>query len=344
MKIQCTVCETAEATVLCCADEAALCDRCDETVHAANKLASKHQRFSLTHSTSHLPICDICQEAVGYFFCLEDRALLCRKCDIAIHTVNSLVSAHQRFLLTGVKVGLEAAEPGSSSSGARTTPSWDKGSDADNHTEPRRCAPTPTTTRYDRAASGQNGAEAVAHCNNRSMPMSVSEYAEIQPVQNGTLEDLTQSRMSFAGGSVAGNLSHWPVDEYLEMSDFHQNFNFTVNGSSKVFPGVPFYCFLCSSALVTELKLKRSWTKTCMRRVYAYSLKFYLCHVDKCCDFRGPGLVRQPQTATRASFWAARPGPSFGEPGPAQPLEGLGPGQGQRVPSIDGLHAAGGQV
>ncbi|KAK9674519.1 hypothetical protein RND81_12G238400 [Saponaria officinalis] len=237
MKIQCTVCETAEATVLCCADEAALCDRCDETVHAANKLASKHQRFSLTHSTSHLPICDICQEAVGYFFCLEDRALLCRKCDIAIHTVNSLVSAHQRFLLTGVKVGLEAAEPGSSSSGARTTPSWDKGSDADNHTEPRRCAPTPTTTRYDRAASGQNGAEAVAHCNNRSMPMSVSEYAEIQPVQNGTLEDLTQSRMSFAGGSVAGNLSHWPVDEYLEMSDFHQNFNFTVNGSSKADSG-----------------------------------------------------------------------------------------------------------
>ena len=59
MKIQCNVCEAAEATVLCCADEAALCWACDEKVHAANKLASKHQRVPL--SASHLPKCDICQ-------------------------------------------------------------------------------------------------------------------------------------------------------------------------------------------------------------------------------------------------------------------------------------------
>ncbi|CAN0925413.1 B-box zinc finger protein 22 [Linum grandiflorum] len=39
----------------------------------------------------------------GLFFCLEDRALLCRKCDVAIHTANEHVSVHQRFLLTGVK-------------------------------------------------------------------------------------------------------------------------------------------------------------------------------------------------------------------------------------------------
>lgn len=39
MKIQCNVCETAEAAVLCCADEAALCLACDEKVHTANKLA-----------------------------------------------------------------------------------------------------------------------------------------------------------------------------------------------------------------------------------------------------------------------------------------------------------------
>lgn len=53
------------------------------------------------------------QEAVGYFFCLEDRALLCRKCDVAIHTANSLVSGHRRFLLTGIKVGPEPNPPGS---------------------------------------------------------------------------------------------------------------------------------------------------------------------------------------------------------------------------------------
>ncbi|ERM99780.1 B-box zinc finger protein 22 isoform X2 [Amborella trichopoda] len=108
MKIQCDVCEKAEAAVLCCADEAALCWSCDETVHAANKLASKHQRVPLLLNSSHHanPKCDICQEKSGFFFCLEDRALLCRQCDVSIHTHSPYVSSHQRFLLTGVKVGL----------------------------------------------------------------------------------------------------------------------------------------------------------------------------------------------------------------------------------------------
>ena len=79
MKIQCNVCEAAEATVLCCADEAALCWACDEKVHAANKLASKHQRVPL--STSHMPPnCDICQVlSPSVLCCLEIYAsyLIC---------------------------------------------------------------------------------------------------------------------------------------------------------------------------------------------------------------------------------------------------------------------------
>ena len=72
MKIQCNVCEAAEAKVLCCADEAGLCWECDEKVHAANKLASKHQRVPLSTSSSHMPKCDICQVCCFcgfYFFC-----------------------------------------------------------------------------------------------------------------------------------------------------------------------------------------------------------------------------------------------------------------------------------
>jgi hypothetical protein len=62
MKIQCDVCSKEEASVFCTADEAALCDTCDHRVHHANKLASKHQRFSLLHpSSKNFPICDICQ-------------------------------------------------------------------------------------------------------------------------------------------------------------------------------------------------------------------------------------------------------------------------------------------
>lgn len=62
MKIQCDVCNKHQASVFCTADEAALCDACDHRVYHANKLASKHQRFSLNHpSQKHFPLCDICQ-------------------------------------------------------------------------------------------------------------------------------------------------------------------------------------------------------------------------------------------------------------------------------------------
>lgn len=62
MKIQCDVCNREEASVFCSADEAVLCDGCDGRVHHANKLASKHPRFSLLHpSYKQSPLCDICK-------------------------------------------------------------------------------------------------------------------------------------------------------------------------------------------------------------------------------------------------------------------------------------------
>lgn len=36
-------------------------------------------------------------------FCQEDRAILCRECDAAIHSSNHLTMKHSRFLLTGVR-------------------------------------------------------------------------------------------------------------------------------------------------------------------------------------------------------------------------------------------------
>jgi hypothetical protein len=62
MKIQCDVCDKEQANVFCPADEAALCDGCDHSIHHANKLASQHTRFSLRHpSFKEAPLCDICQ-------------------------------------------------------------------------------------------------------------------------------------------------------------------------------------------------------------------------------------------------------------------------------------------
>lgn len=61
MKIQCDACENAVAAVMCCADEAALCVDCDKRVHAANRLANKHQRVPLLAQPKEGSKCDICQ-------------------------------------------------------------------------------------------------------------------------------------------------------------------------------------------------------------------------------------------------------------------------------------------
>lgn len=108
MKIQCDVCEKSPATVICCADEAALCAKCDTEVHAANKLASKHQRLQLQCLSTKLPSCDICQDKTAFIFCVEDRALFCQDCDESIHSASTLAANHQRYLATGIRVALGA--------------------------------------------------------------------------------------------------------------------------------------------------------------------------------------------------------------------------------------------
>ncbi|KAL9330471.1 hypothetical protein ACSQ67_000081 [Phaseolus vulgaris] len=108
MKIQCDVCNKHDASVFCTADEAALCDGCDHRIHHANKLASKHQRFSLLRPKQH-PLCDICQERRAFTFCQQDRAILCRECDVSIHSANELTLKHDRFLLTGLKLSASSS-------------------------------------------------------------------------------------------------------------------------------------------------------------------------------------------------------------------------------------------
>lgn len=114
MKVQCDACQSAEASVFCCADEAALCMKCDSKVHDANKLASKHRRLSLlepsSSSSSDSLRCDICQERRAFFFCQADRAVLCRDCDLSIHSANELTAKHNRFLVPGARVSLKPIE------------------------------------------------------------------------------------------------------------------------------------------------------------------------------------------------------------------------------------------
>ncbi|KAM3242529.1 hypothetical protein ACQJBY_054900 [Aegilops geniculata] len=142
MKVQCDVCAADAASVFCCADEAALCDACDRRVHRANKLAGKHRRFSLLNPSSSSaspsqtppPLCDICQEKRGFLFCKEDRAILCRECDVSVHAASELSMRHARFLLTGVRLSSEpAASPAPPPSEEENTSSHCCSGDDDAH-------------------------------------------------------------------------------------------------------------------------------------------------------------------------------------------------------------------
>ncbi|XP_068658861.1 B-box zinc finger protein 22 [Aristolochia californica] len=251
MKIQCNACEGAEANVLCCADEAALCWVCDEKVHAANKLARKHHRVPLSNSSSQMPKCDICQESVGYFFCLEDRALLCRKCDYAIHTANPSVSAHQRFLLTGVKVALEVSYPVSSCSKEKLkfsegcaggqgravsdTLSKEKLKSSERGAEAKWRTVSDTLPK-EKPDSAERSAEAQWRTmSNRSTSISTfMENNEVLLSQGDGLGRLPATKLPFTGGTMMPEvMPEWPIDEFLELSGLNENFGFPEQESSK---------------------------------------------------------------------------------------------------------------
>ncbi|KAH7670833.1 B-box-type zinc finger domain-containing protein [Dioscorea alata] len=202
MKIQCDVCERAEATVLCCADEAALCWGCDEKVHAANKLAGKHQRVPLLSCSSSnpssnsfpSPTCDICQEKTGYFFCLEDRALLCRHCDVSIHSASPFVSSHQRFLITGVRVALQHYLANNSSN----------------------------------ISSSSNNVSSNSSSSNGNIIRSNSLASNSSPAN----KKQKMSLMNLAGDEVDGLRSQWPWSEILKTTGMDQCYGFPEPGAS----------------------------------------------------------------------------------------------------------------
>lgn len=49
-------------------------------------------------------------------FCQQDRAILCRECDVSIHKANEHTQKHNRFLLIGVKVSANSSLYSSSES------------------------------------------------------------------------------------------------------------------------------------------------------------------------------------------------------------------------------------
>jgi len=89
-----------------------MCAECDGSIHTSS--SKKHSRVQLlAPSKPTQPKCDICQVDNAYVVCREDRAVLCRRCDLSIHTATKLAEKHQRFLLSGVTLALHPVRSGS---------------------------------------------------------------------------------------------------------------------------------------------------------------------------------------------------------------------------------------
>ncbi|KZV20154.1 B-box zinc finger protein 21 [Dorcoceras hygrometricum] len=197
MKIQCDVCDNDEASVFCVADEAALCAACDHRVHHANKLAGKHNRFSL-HHPKQVPICDICQERRAFLFCQQDRAILCKECDISIHKANAHTQKHTRFLLTGVKVSatstLYSDAPSSSESPAiaqKVSDSDPKAKSKESRNKPAFAGPNPGKPFTAKRTTVQ------------TTPVVAPEFCD---KSHGNL---------MSGGNLNGSISTSSISEYL---------------------------------------------------------------------------------------------------------------------------------
>jgi hypothetical protein len=115
------------------------------------------------------------------------------------------VSAHQRFLLTGVQVGLEPTEHVATSSSVKSH-FGEKGLETKSQSVSRR---------------------------DSSYPLA-GQYNELLPADVGGVGDFAAPKVSYTGGSVAGIMPQWPIDECLGLTEFNLNYGFMDNGSSKV--------------------------------------------------------------------------------------------------------------
>ncbi|KAA8537561.1 hypothetical protein F0562_027169 [Nyssa sinensis] len=232
MKIQCDVCNKDGASVFCSADEAALCDACDHRVHHANKLASKHHRFSLLPpSPKQVPLCDICREKTALLFCQQDRAILCRDCDISIHKDNEHAQKHNRFFLTGIKLSATSDPYSPSSPSAAATASLTNRCDSVSNFKsqniikkpasasvsaspeilnPPSIAKTSTTATADDKGGGQN-----------QLTSSISEYL-IEMLPGWQVEDFLDSSSAPFGfcKTVDNVMPIWNGDSDSSLSSF----------------------------------------------------------------------------------------------------------------------------
>lgn len=129
----------------------------------------------------------ILQERRALLFCQQDRALLCRECDIPIHKTNEHTQKHSRFLLTGVKLSASSYAHQTSSSSSVSVSKTTAGSTknaksesigASSVNDPYYFMPNSTVKTSD-STSNHFSVEIESHCTNQEGSVctsSISEY------------------------------------------------------------------------------------------------------------------------------------------------------------------------
>jgi hypothetical protein len=192
----------------------------------------------------------VLQEKLAFFFCLEDRALLCQNCDLSIHRANALSSKHRRFLVPGTCISLDAIpvvefiEPLTlvdSTCSAELSPSFHdpcipKEAVTQSSKSGDRLIPNMATDLNPRATFGVPSS-ASHHSNNVILPSRLQGASAANLMSMPSLITGHQSSgLLLQKSSIAEFLTDaipgWQVDELLKLPDLDEGYN--ISDSAKV--------------------------------------------------------------------------------------------------------------
>ena len=162
--------------------------------------------------------------------CHEDRAFLCRGCDIAIHSTNEHVAKHQRFLFQGVAIELNAMP--STSSGAAPAEVVEQAQEAPAVVPQASVAPAPKKTKGTKRKAVQksdsfNSGDAAVPTFMGSLDLDSSPASvPVEPEFNAFVQDF----LGPAGKESKGDVS---------MANFLDTFFDDIPGSEDDFGVVP---------------------------------------------------------------------------------------------------------
>ncbi|XP_073057844.1 zinc finger protein CONSTANS-LIKE 2-like isoform X2 [Primulina eburnea] len=224
----CDTCRSAACTVYCRADMAYLCSSCDARIHAANLLASRHERVW---------VCEACESAPAAFLCKADAASLCTSCDSDIHSANPLARRHHRvpiLPIPGLFYGPSAPRPGDAAADDLLTQEGDDADEEDDDEAASWLLLNPSNNRENQ--SNENGG---------LFGKEGDEYFELEddnPCQNTLFNDQynnlqqnynsTVSQRNYGGDSVV------PIQNCKEKDSFFQ-MGFECKASNLGYPSYP---------------------------------------------------------------------------------------------------------